>query len=678
MPSGFRKTLLWLHTWVGLTIGLAMVFLAVTGGVLVMRPHFEHRLERRLVQASECDAPISLDALAARARAAHPQGKLDSLEVSAQPSRSVAVKFANKDLVYLDPCTARVLGAKNQYGGLFGVMDWLHRFRFMEGGRAVAGWLNAAILIFLVMGGVVLWWPRSRAGLKTALTYNPRLPGVARTLSLHRVLGAYGAALLLVLTLTGLPFSFDWAKQVIAWSAGSSVDNPRPRFAPVSGPREQPSMDLLWARAKAVAPDLEWVVLKYPKANSPAVEVEMLEPGAPHEEAKSYLYLEASTGRVLKFNHFADLPPGRKAYLFILAIHSGLVGGAPYQLALLLVCLAVPVQAYSGFSPYIRKRLRKGARSGLTLRVVARRMEAEDVCAFELADPRGKPLPAFSAGSHVDVRITPDLVRQYSLCNDPAETHRYVIAIRRRPDSRGGSRTLHETLQVGDALEVSPPRNHFPLAHGAEHSLLIAGGIGITPILCMAERLANVGASFELHYCVTSLARAPFRDRIEASTLSSRTSLHVSDTGGRLDVSGLLAGQPAGAHVYVCGPTPLIEAVVEAAGRLGWDDARVHREHFAAVAHDTTHDKAFDVKVASTGLRVRVEKDQSVIQALAAHGIEIPTSCGEGVCGTCLTRVLEGTVEHRDVLLTDEERSRHDQFTPCCSRAADLELVLDL
>jgi ferredoxin-NADP reductase len=423
---------------------------------------------------------------------------------------------------------------------------------------------------------------------------------------------------------------------------------------------------------------MQWASIHAPK-KAGVVEVEILERGMPHADAKSYLYLDGVTGQVLKLSHYATgASLGRKVYLYFIALHSGLIGGIGYQLLLMLACFSVPVQAYSGFSPYIRKQLRKGANGALPLRVVAKTVEAEAITSFELAHPKGKVLPAFSAGSHIDLQIAPGLVRQYSLCNDPKETHRYLVAVLREEESRGGSVRMHEAVEVGDTLQAGPPRNHFPLAHGAERTLLIAGGIGITPILCMAERLANIEADFRLHYCVRSYGQAAFVERIRTSDFAQRVRFHVSEEGGRLNVASLLRQQAPETHVYVCGPNRLIDEVVETARALGWAEARIHREYFAAAQHDTADDKPFDLKVASTGLVIQVPKACSVVQALATHGIDIPTSCSEGVCGTCLTRVLEGVVQHRDMLLSPEERARNDQFTPCCSRSAGPLLVLDL
>lgn len=317
--------------------------------------------------------------------------------------------------------------------------------------------------------------------------------------------------------------------------------------------------------------------------------------------------------------------------------------------------------------------------SELKVRVARKRAEAEGICSFELASLDGSPLPAFSAGSHIDVQAPGGITRQYSLCNDGSDRSRYRIAVLRDPASRGGSAAMHDALQEGATLSISEPRNHFPLVH-AVRTLLFAGGIGITPLLCMAQRLAAVGADFELHYCTRSRARTAFMDEIAASPYAAQVHYHFDDgpPSQKLDLQALLAAPHSQTHLYVCGPGGFIQHVTQAAAGLGWRSQQVHTEYFTAAPQETGGDKAFQVKIASTGAVHEVPAGQTVVSALAAQGIEILTSCEQGVCGTCLTRVLEGECDHRDMYLTDEERARHDQFTPCCSRARSPLLVLDL
>lgn len=320
----------------------------------------------------------------------------------------------------------------------------------------------------------------------------------------------------------------------------------------------------------------------------------------------------------------------------------------------------------------------KGTR---TVRIARKTLEAPDIVSFELVDPEEAPLPSFAAGAHVDVHAGPGIVRQYSLCNDPAESHRYVIAVLREARSRGGSSAMF-ALQEGDCLRISAPRNLFPLDEKASHSVLIAGGIGITPILSMAERLATLGASFELHFCTRSAVKTPFVGRILLARYRRNVLFHRDDEprAQGLDLETVLA-RPAGgdAHLYVCGPSGFMQWVLDGARQAGWPDNRLHREFFAAApaARDAAS-SAFDVVIASTGAVVHVEPGHTIAAALEAAGVEVPVACSQGVCGTCITRVLEGVPDHRDMFLTAEQQQKNDQFTPCCSRAKSARLVLDL
>ncbi|MBN8510213.1 MAG: oxidoreductase [Burkholderiales bacterium] len=320
------------------------------------------------------------------------------------------------------------------------------------------------------------------------------------------------------------------------------------------------------------------------------------------------------------------------------------------------------------------------APSAIAVRVARKATEALDICTFELVAEDGRPLPAFSAGSHVDVQLPGGFTRQYSLCNDPTESHRYLIGVLRDPASRGGSAAMHDRVQEGDRLTISPPKNHFPLAHDAKSHLLLAGGIGVTPILCMAERLAIAGADFRMHYCARSRERTAFHERIRGSKFASNVHFHFDDGAAaqKLDIGALLETPQAGTHLYVCGPKGFMDAVLGTARARGWPEAQLHYEFFAADVAPQAGDGAFEVLLASSGRVVVVPKDRSVTQALAEAGVEVPTSCEQGVCGTCLTRVIEGEPDHRDVYLTPEEQAANDQFTPCCSRAKSPRLVLDL
>ena len=313
-------------------------------------------------------------------------------------------------------------------------------------------------------------------------------------------------------------------------------------------------------------------------------------------------------------------------------------------------------------------------------RVARKATEALDICTFELVSNGGGGLPPFSAGSHIDVQIASGLVRQYSLCNDPSEQHRYVIGVLRDPNTRGGSAGMHDLVSEGSVIHISEPRNHFQLVHEAKRSLLLAGGIGVTPILCMAERLAVVGAEFEMHYCTRSAERTAFRDRIRRSSFNDRVHFHHDDGDPqqKLNLPPLLASPQADTHLYVCGPGGFLDFVLSTARSNGWAESNVHFEYFSAKAVEGATDNAFDLKIASSGQVVHVPVGCAITKALGDAGIDVPMSCEQGVCGTCLTRVLQGEPDHRDSYLTDAERAKNDQMLLCCSRSRSALLVLDL
>ena len=315
----------------------------------------------------------------------------------------------------------------------------------------------------------------------------------------------------------------------------------------------------------------------------------------------------------------------------------------------------------------------------IVTRVTRKRDEAEGICSFELESADGSALPPHEPGAHVDVHLPAGLVRQYSLCPGPEQQGRYLIAVLREPVSRGGSVAMH-ALREGDVLRIGLPRNQFPLRSDAARSLLLAGGIGITPLLAMAEQLAAHDRDFVLHYCARSAERMAFVPRLRQGSVGMRAQLHLDDgpAAQKLDLDTALGAPAAGTHVYVCGPGGFMDWALAGARRLGWSEAQLHKEYFAAPALPAGSDRAFEVRLVRSGAIVPVPAGKSVVQALAEHGVEVPVSCEQGVCGTCLTRVIDGTPDHRDVFLTDAEKAANDCFTPCCSRALGDRLVLDL
>lgn len=317
----------------------------------------------------------------------------------------------------------------------------------------------------------------------------------------------------------------------------------------------------------------------------------------------------------------------------------------------------------------------------LRVRVASRRTEALDICALDLMAADGGALPPFTAGAHIDVHLPGGLVRQYSLCNAPGNTQRYQIAVLRDAASRGGSAAVHAHLTEGTELSIGAPRNLFPLNESAPHHLLLAGGIGITPLLSMAEWLHGRGECFSLHHATRSRERTPFMQRLAAAPFARQVHHHHDDGAPeqRLNLGATLRAAPTGSHLYVCGPNGFMEAVLAEARAQGWDEARLHREYFgAAPSLATANDGGFELEIASSGQVIRVPPEQTALAALLAAGLDIPMSCEQGVCGTCLTGVKAGTPDHRDHYLMPEEQAANNQFLPCCSRALSPRLVLDL
>lgn len=323
----------------------------------------------------------------------------------------------------------------------------------------------------------------------------------------------------------------------------------------------------------------------------------------------------------------------------------------------------------------------------LTLRVQRIRRLTEEVSAFEFVHPQGRALPPYEPGAHLDVHLPGGFMRPYSLAAAPGagEVRRYVIGVKREPASRGGSASLHARVREGDLLAVGTPRNGFALHAQAAHHLLLAGGIGLTPLLAMAQHLARTGASWRLAVFARSRAHLAFAEELQAlrgmpaaAAAPGSVLLHLDDPAApdKLDLATLLASRRAGEHLYLCGPAGFMQQALRAAS--AWPEETVHQEHFAAPegAFDEAADEPFVLRLARRGLSVPVGAAQTAVQALHELGIEVPVSCEQGVCGTCVVGLLEGRAEHRDHCLSARERAT--RIALCCSRAKDGELVVEL
>lgn len=309
----------------------------------------------------------------------------------------------------------------------------------------------------------------------------------------------------------------------------------------------------------------------------------------------------------------------------------------------------------------------------MQLRIRSARWEADHILGFRLEPLRGESLPSFAAGAHVEVTLQPGLKRSYSLLNDPAEQDAYEIGVQLDPESRGGSQHIHEHWRPGQVIEVSEPRNLFQLDEGAGHSILIAGGIGITPMLSMVQRLKGLGRSWELHYAVRSRNRAAFLERLEKLS-NVKVTIDDEPSTARLDLKALLSATPSDAHVYCCGPAGMLAAFREHGGWLG---ERMHFEYFASDA-TVACDGGYRLQLRRSSKVIDVAAGETMLDALLGAGVDVGFACYEGVCGSCRVGVLDGVPDHRDQFLTQAEKDANNAVMTCCSGARTPTLTLDI
>lgn len=309
--------------------------------------------------------------------------------------------------------------------------------------------------------------------------------------------------------------------------------------------------------------------------------------------------------------------------------------------------------------------------------IAAKRQEAKDIVSIDLAPARSGFLPHAEAGAHIDVHLPGGLVRQYSLCNDPKNPDVYRIAVLRDPNSRGGSKAVHE-LQVGEKLSIGVPRNGFRLTPESADITLLAGGVGITPLLAMAYALHRKKRAFTLHYCARSDESMAFRRELLNSDFSENVHLYFSapSPSRRLDIPVAIGAHSVGRHIYACGPSRFLDQVTSDARDLGWPQEAVHVERFSASVE--THGPKFSVVAARSGITVEIAEGQTIAHALEEAGVEVLVSCEQGVCGTCKTAVLEGIPDHRDSYLSNRQKDANDCMMICCSRAKSPKIVLDI
>ncbi len=309
------------------------------------------------------------------------------------------------------------------------------------------------------------------------------------------------------------------------------------------------------------------------------------------------------------------------------------------------------------------------------LRVTRADKIADGIHLFELRDPGGAALPPFSAGAHIAIRTPNGLLRKYSLCNDPSERDRYQVAIKRETNGRGGSANLIDAVKAGDELMVAPPVNDFGLPPRATDFLFIAGGIGITPMMAMIREVQAQGKRFRLYYCTRSPETTAFTQELSAPEFAGKVVIHhdQGDPTCSLDLKPILAERKNREHLYCCGPRPLMEAVRRMTDH--WSPTAVHFEAFSEAETHKPGDKPFRARLAKSGRVIDVPATKTILEVLRENGLEVPSSCETGTCGTCRTKMLAGEADHRDLVLAEHERA--DTIMICVSRAKSDEITLD-
>lgn len=645
-------TFLGWHRWVGLFLGLFIAVQGLGGALLLFRQPLNHLLH----PAAFTQAPPALDANVDAVRA---KGctitRIDLSDRAADP------------LFFHLSCNGHPFMATAGGGQVLRLaplgdwpMEWLFQFHYRlaagTAGQQAVGWIGVALLALCLTGLYMLLRAARRDGWR--VLFRPGWPTapLRRWRDLHRAAGLYLVPVLALLSLTGIG---------MAWNPTVTAALPvTPRPSPQVAPRpDSPLLPLSVILDKAVgeAPSS----IRLPGGHGRVVMVMRGRADSPDYEQFWY---DGYDGALLGTRRAADRAAADRFMDLFYPLHTGSLLGPAGTILMLLAGLSLPGFLATGLFLWSRRR----GPGTVPLVVSDLSHDGTGVLHITLRHRLGLPLPRFGAGDHVDVHLPNGLVRQYSLCGRPGRRLSWRIAVRLSDVSAGGSAWIHAHLTVGTALRLGRPRAHFPLGTGDGPVLLLAGGIGITPLLSMAWNLWERGRPFTLLVCARDRAARPLATAIATTPLAPFVRWHDSATDGRIDLAALLKAQAPGTHLYTCGPDSFMQAALDTARRLGWSPDRLHWEAFAPA---TPTGPAFTAIL--NGKTIAVAEGESLLDRLLAEGIPLPHSCRRGLCGQCVVTVRSGTVDHRDSILTPEDH-KAGRMTACCSRAADEGGVLHL
>jgi vanillate O-demethylase ferredoxin subunit len=685
-----REALVVLHRWTGLIAGVLLLGQGLTGSVVAFRDELNRLLHAEALTVSPAPVAQPVQSLLDQVRAAHPALYVERIEYPQRADEAFVFRLeaaGHKAARYV--AVDQYRGEITRDAALAGwPVEWLYRLhqQLLAGkrGEIVVGVTGVALLV-LCLSAPFVWWP-GRRQLHRGFTVELN-GGAYRSLrELHRVGGIFIVLVLLTTSVTGVAIVWKTPLQ-------SAVDRIVPtQSKPVvqvdsRSDRTLLPVDALVTDARQRYENAQVRNVRFPGGHGRVVTIFLATASTTRPRASDQLWYDGYNGEVLGAYEAGSVPAGNRIFDWLLPIHTGEFLGLFGRLLFFAAALALAALTITGLWQWVlRRRLQQAAPPRRQpLRVPAHAIEVTvdrawnatpRIRAFDLSATDGRELPAFTAGAHIDVYFHDGFVRQYSLWGDPADRSRYRIAVLRAPNSRGGSRAAH-ALHAGMTLRIGPPRNTFMLEESAPAAVLIAGGIGVTPILSMAAQLSRSARAYTVHYAVRERREAAFAEALSEIAGDAAFAIYASDEHKRLNIREALASSTAGAHVYVCGPERLIKGVLAAATSLGWDRQRVHFELFDAPESDAASE-AFELHLARSGRIVHVPARRTALEVLVEQGVPIAASCRTGICGTCATTVLDGVPEHRDRFLTEEERSRNALFTPCCSRARTPVLVVDL